>query len=185
MMKSFMAATACGVALLVGGVASGQAPVSVTDAVKPLAGEVDSANMPESQPAAAAQTPSDSQADSHTTASGLTIIDLGSKQVVAAKGDVAIVHYTGKLQATGEKFDSSRDRGRPFPVTLGEGSVIKGWEEGLLGMKLGDRRELIIPPDLGYGAEEKADQNGKVIIPANSTLIFDIEMVGLVKSMRP
>lgn len=85
-------------------------------------------------------------------------------------GDTVTVHYTGTLE-NGTKFDSSLDRGTPFSFTVGRGEVIRGWELGLLGMKVGGKRELVIPAELGYGA----NANGP--IPANSTLHFTIELL--------
>jgi peptidylprolyl isomerase len=88
-----------------------------------------------------------------------------------AKGKKVKVHYTGKLE-DGSVFDSSVERGVPIEFTLGVGQVIKGWDEGIADMKVGEKRQLIIPPDLGYGP------NGHPpVIPANSTLIFDVELV--------
>jgi FKBP-type peptidyl-prolyl cis-trans isomerase len=86
------------------------------------------------------------------------------------------VEYTGWIQQTGKEFDSSYDHGgTPFGVTLGAGQVIPGWDQGLVGMKIGETRRLIIPPALGYGKDAQTDQTtGKVVIPANSTLIFDV-----------
>jgi FKBP-type peptidyl-prolyl cis-trans isomerase len=85
------------------------------------------------------------------------------------------VEYTGWLQKTGKEFDSSYDHGgTPFGVTLGAGQIIKGWDEGLVGMKLGETRRLIIPPALAYGSTGAKDSAGKVVIPANATLIFDV-----------
>jgi hypothetical protein len=91
----------------------------------------------------------------------------------AQSGNVVSVHYTGTLP-DGSKFDSSLDRGQPFEFTLGQGRVIKGWEQGVLGMKVGGKRKLEIPPDLGYGA-----RGFPPVIPANSTLHFEIELLGV------
>jgi hypothetical protein len=87
-------------------------------------------------------------------------------------GRTVIVHYTGWLE-NGTKFDSSRDRGEPFEFPIGRGYVIKGWDEGVMTMKVGGKRKLTIPPALGYGSRNK----GK--IPPNSTLIFEVELLGV------
>lgn len=88
----------------------------------------------------------------------------------AIRGNTVVVHYTGKL-TNGKVFDSSVDRGEPFSFVLGQGQVIQGWERGILGMKEGGKRKLTIPPNLGYGARPVGP------IPANSTLIFDVELL--------
>lgn len=89
----------------------------------------------------------------------------------AKTGDNVSAHYTGTLE-NGEKFDSSLDRGEPFQFTLGIGQVIRGWDEGIIGMKTGEKRKLTIPPELGYGTE---GISGK--IPPNATLIFEVELL--------
>src|SRR5712671_4258922 len=86
----------------------------------------------------------------------------------AAQGDAVEVHYTGWL-TDGTKFDSSKDRGRPFSFTLGAGQVIKGWDQGVQGMKVGGVRKITIPPDLGYGARGAGG-----VIPANAELTFEV-----------
>ena len=110
----------------------------------------------------------------HTTSSGLVIEDLVvGEGVAAASGNKVTVHYTGTL-TDGKKFDSSRDRGEPFEVTLGQRRVIAGWEMGLKGMKVGEKRRLTIPPDLGYGARGAGG-----VIPPNATLIFEVELLAI------
>lgn len=109
-----------------------------------------------------------------TTPSGLQYRDdkVGDGQEAKA-GDHVAVHYTGTL-TDGKKFDSSRDRGQPFQFVLGGGMVIRGWDEGVAGMKIGGRRTLVIPPELGYGSRAMGN-----VIPANSTLVFDVELLGI------
>lgn len=86
-------------------------------------------------------------------------------------GDTLSVHYTGTLQ-NGTKFDSSLDRGTPFEFTLGQNRVIQGWEKGMLGMQVGEKRKLIIPSELAYGSSSPSP-----LIPANSTLLFEVELL--------
>ena len=109
-----------------------------------------------------------------TTASGLKYIKLveGTGEQ-PQRGQTVEVHYTGTLE-DGSKFDSSRDRGRPFSFKVGIGQVIKGWDEGLSMMHVGDRWQLVIPPELGYGSRGAGG-----VIPPNATLIFDVELLGI------
>ncbi len=97
----------------------------------------------------------------------------GKGDRAAQKGDKVFVHYVGTLAASGETFDSSRDRGEPFAFKLGARMVIDGWDQGLEGMKVGELRKLTIPPMLGYGP------SGAGPIPPNATLVFEVELVEL------
>lgn len=92
---------------------------------------------------------------------------------VASAGQQVQVHYTGWL-TDGSKFDSSVDRGQPFPFQLGAGQVIQGWDQGVVGMKVGGKRKLTIPPELGYGA-----RGFPGAIPPNATLVFEVELLGV------
>ena len=104
--------------------------------------------------------------------SGLYVQDLVAGEGIRAdSGDIARVHYTGWLP-TGAQFDSSRE-GAPFEVALGYGRVIAGWDQGVVGMRVGGRRKLVVPPALGYG------DAGRGRIPANSTLVFEVELLGV------
>ena len=107
-----------------------------------------------------------------TTESGLQYTDLTEGTgAMPQRGQRVTVHYTGTLE-DGTKFDSSRDRNRPFSFTIGVGQVIKGWDEGVASMRVGGRRQLTIPPELGYGARGAGG-----VIPPNATLIFDVELL--------
>jgi len=106
------------------------------------------------------------------TASGLEYEDLVIGTGTEAKAGMSVeVHYVGTL-LDGKKFDSSRDRNDTFTFALGAGMVIKGWDEGVAGMKIGGKRKLVIPPNLGYGARGAGG-----VIPPNATLVFEVELI--------
>lgn len=126
--------------------------------------------------ASVAVSPAAAAGEETTTASGLKIIDttVGTGATPKA-GQTCVMHYTGWLYEDGKKttkFDSSVDRGQPFSFNIGTGQVIGGWDEGVATMKVGGKRTLIIPPDLGYGASGAGG-----VIPPNATLIFDVELL--------
>lgn len=108
-----------------------------------------------------------------TTSDGLKIQDIqvGTGKEVKS-GDTISIHYKGTL-LDGTKFDSSYDRGTPFETKIGVGQVIKGWDEGVVGMKVGGKRKLVIPPNLGYGSQDMG------VIPPNSILVFEVELIGI------
>ncbi len=112
------------------------------------------------------------------TPSGLKYIDTKAGTGASPKtGQTCVMHYTGWLYENGKKgakFDSSLDRGAPFEFPIGTGRVIKGWDEGVATMKVGGKRTLIIPPELGYGARGAGG-----VIPPNATLMFDVELLGI------
>jgi FKBP-type peptidyl-prolyl cis-trans isomerase len=117
--------------------------------------------------------PPTSKGETKTTPAGVKYETLKEGTGAEAKpGQTVSVHYTGTLE-DGKKFDSSRDRGEPFGFTIGVSQVIRGWHEGVPGMKVGERRKLTIPASAGYGATSQGS------IPPNSTLIFDIELLGV------
>ncbi|MEW6453643.1 MAG: FKBP-type peptidyl-prolyl cis-trans isomerase [Pseudomonadota bacterium] len=111
------------------------------------------------------------------TSSGLQMIDTQVGSGASPAGKTAVVHYTGWLYSDGQKgkkFDSSVDRGKPFEFPVGAGRVIRGWDEGVASMKVGGKRTLIVPPDLGYG-----ERGAGGVIPPNATLMFDVELLGV------
>jgi FKBP-type peptidyl-prolyl cis-trans isomerase FkpA len=109
----------------------------------------------------------------------VTDVEVGTGEEAVA-GKTVSVHYTGWLYDEsapdhhGKKFDSSRDRGQPFNFALGAGSVIKGWDQGVAGMKVGGKRTLTLPPEFGYGSRGAGG-----VIPPNATLVFDVELLGV------
>ena len=136
--------------------------------------------MPGSQPSAEASSEPPEDAGGEATCyeeatktdSGLEITDeVCGDGAVAESGKLVTVHYVGKLE-DGTQFDASKDRGQPFEFLLGGGQVIQGWDEGIVGMAVGGKRTLVIPPELGYGSEGAGG-----VIPPDATLIFDVELL--------
>jgi FKBP-type peptidyl-prolyl cis-trans isomerase len=123
----------------------------------------------------AASGPPKIEGEATTLPSGLKYWDVKpGTGPTAASGMNVKVHYTGWLASNGSKFDSSVDRGQPFPFSLGAGQVIKGWDEGVKGMKVGGKRRLEIAPEMGYGSRGAGG-----VIPPNATLIFDVELLSV------
>lgn len=155
-------------------------PISVQQTVSPTSKVTISSSplfaqgIASNAPTIIAQNMTNSEEKVITTDSGLQYEDLKEGDGASpSKGQTVTVHYTGTL-TNGKKFDSSRDRGQPFQFKIGVGQVIKGWDEGVMSMKVGGRRKLTIPPDLGYGARGAGG-----VIPPNATLVFDVELLGV------
>jgi len=155
--------------LLAGSASSGSGALSAT-AVASEAGKA----MEPSKDAPGKDAAKDAAGKEIVTPSGLKYTDLKMGAGAEAKaGDAVQVHYTGWL-VDGTKFDSSRDSNRPFRFKLGAGQVIKGWDEGVAGMRVGGKRKLIIPAELGYGR-----QGAGSVIPPGATLVFEVELLGI------
>jgi peptidylprolyl isomerase len=152
-------------------------PAEVAPAVEAAPAPVAEEAKPEAMPEPKAEEPKPAANEEVTTASGLKYIDavVGSGETPQA-GQHVTVHYTGWLQSNNAKFDSSVDRGQPFTFIIGRRQVIRGWDEGVLTMKVGGKRKLIIPPELGYGARGAGD-----VIPPDSVLVFDVELLAVGK----
>lgn len=167
---SFGIVVVCSAVLLVAQLTQGATEVSA-DPTQTNLSQTTVAAIPVAQDSSSDMISTD-DSDYITTPSGLKYRDLqegtGEQPLL---GQMVVVHYTGTL-TDGTKFDSSRDRNQPFSFPIGKGRVIKGWDEGVGSMKVGGRRELIIPPDLGYGARGAGG-----VIPPNATLMFDVELL--------
>lgn len=136
--------------------------------------DVATPTLPVQSPVAAPDAPPEITGEEITTSTGLKYVDiLEGTGALPQTGDTVVVNYTGWTQADGKKFDSSLERSAPFTFILGTGGVIQGWDEGVATMKIGGKRRLIIPAELGYGAQ------GQGSIPPNATLIFDIELLDI------
>jgi FKBP-type peptidyl-prolyl cis-trans isomerase FkpA len=174
-MRWFVLAMVLAAAVFAVGCQKGQETTQAPQAQPAAPAEGETADMSGADPVVAAKALGTvTENEAVTAASGLRYIDVTEGEgAVAKSGDTAVVHYTGWL-VDGTKFDSSVDRGQPYRFPLGAGRVIKGWDEGVAGMKVGGVRKLIVPAELGYGSQGNAPR-----IPPNATLIFEVELLGV------
>lgn len=177
---SFGVLAVCCVVVLVSQLTAPQADATAANLSAPAAVSAAAVDAPAIAQAAAdlVESPATEEAEAMadedliTTDSGLQYRDMvEGTGAMPQPGQRVTVHYTGTLE-DGTQFDSSRDRGRPFSFKVGVGQVIKGWDEGVGSMRVGGRRQLVIPPELGYGARGAGG-----VIPPNATLIFDVELL--------
>lgn len=160
----------CGVMLILSAVFNGGTQAAIADEITPANTTVQIAANPTEE----LKNMDIDLSKATTTESGLKYIDeVVGEGASPMEGEMVTVHYTGKLE-NGEVFDSSVKRKEPFSFVIGVGQVIKGWDEGVITMKPGGKRTLIIPPDLGYGSRGAGG-----VIPPNATLIFDVELLGI------
>ncbi len=148
-------------------------PADEPEPAEPEPGEEEATEAAEEEPGAEEAPETEEAGEWTTTDTGLKYRDVKVGDGPSPEpGDMVVVHYTGTLK-DGTKFDSSRDRDEPFSFPIGRGQVIEGWDEGVMTMKVGGKRELVIPPDLGYG--ERGTPDGA--IPPNAELHFDVELL--------
>jgi hypothetical protein len=156
------------------GTLTGCTALTEPPAPEPVASETHAATVPPASAAAQGQPPPSLAAQPAAPDPPMGVVTLTpGNGAVAKAGDRVSVHYVGTL-TDGNKFDSSRDRNQPFQFMLGQGQVIKGWDQGVAGMKVGEKRKLTIPPGMAYGPQGRPPK-----IPPNSTLVFEVELLAI------